>query len=180
MVRADLMNGWKSPGKILHRHLQALARLRQNAVVGKNRSRAAQSLPQRQELLLEFDPRNTPRSCWAHIHRRRRLEIRVTEFEGQLRNPLWPAALVVRAQTQDKVVFIKCEILRVVEKYLPHIALKSVLSLLHLHIKLLRRLSHDAPKIHECVRGGEMLRLQNNLILAILNLILRGVFDLVL
>ena len=102
------------------------------------------------------------------------------EFECHLGDAIRPTALVAGSQAENKMVPIKSEILGVEKQNLPHMALKSRLRLLDLHVIFLRGRFHDLPKIFESLWAREVLRLQDDLVFVILDPVFGGILDVVL
>ena len=130
---------------------------------------------EREEFLLELDPHRASGSGGTDIDRRSRGKIRMAEFHRELGDSLRPAAFVMRAQADDEMVFVERKVLGIEEENLAHVVFKRVVRLLDMHIKFLRRMPDDFPEVHEGRRGLEVIRLKDDLILAVLDRILRGV-----
>ena len=106
-------------------------------------------------------------SSVAHIDSRRRLELRVSELDGQFRQTVRPTALVEGPQPHDEMMVVEIEARRIEEEDLAHLVVESVVSLLDRHVEFLGRVPNDLPKIPERLGRHKVLRLQDHLALVI-------------
>ena len=127
-----------------------------------------------QKFLFEFDPR-LPGQGRTDIDRRSLGKIRMPELDRQLRCPRRPTVLVKRAQPHNEVIFVEVEGGRIEEEHLAHLVDKRIPRLLQLHIELLGHPLDHLPKILESLRRGEALRVEQNLVLPVVQVIVRTI-----
>ena len=139
-----------------------------------NRADVAKTVRAGQKFLFEFDPRLTGQSR-TDIDRRSLGKIRMPEFDRQLRRPRRPTVFVKRAQPHNEVMAVKVEGRRIEEEHLAHLVDKSVLRLLQLHLKLFGHPLDHLPKILESLRRGEPLRVEENFVLPVVQVIVRTI-----
>src|ERR1700689_1040426 len=110
-----------------------------------------------------------------HINSRGCLEVWCAELEGQLMTGAGPSFVIVSALTQNEMVVVEVEFRSVVEQHLADLAVECMLVHIDLDVELLESLGGGLPEFDEAMLAGEAIRLQQNLVLAVMNYIGREV-----
>src|SRR5262249_36632783 len=82
------------------------------------------------------------------------------------------------ALAQNKMMVVEVESRRIVEEDLACLAVKGVIVEVDLEIKLLERSVHGFPEFEEPVLAGKAIRLQENLVFAVMDHIVRQMLGL--
>src|SRR5271155_1811719 len=104
-----------------------------------------------------------------HINARGCLEVWCAELERQLMTGAGPSFVIVSALTQNEMVVVEVEFRSVVEQHLTHLAVECVLVHIDLDMELLESLGGCLPEFDEAMFAGKAIRLQQNLVLAVMN-----------
>src|SRR6516165_9244958 len=112
------------------------------------------------------------------VHRCGRLEVSTAIFERQFVSGARPPVVVEGAYAQNEMLVVEIESRRVVEENFAHLAVKGVVVEVNLEIKLLERSVHGFPEFEEPVLAGKVIRLQENLVFAVMDHIVRQMFGL--
>src|SRR5215471_14882963 len=107
-----------------------------------------------------------------------RLEVITAILDRQFVSGARPAVVVKSAFAQDEMMVVEVESRRVVEEDLAHLAVEGGVVEIDLELKLLERSVHDLPEFEEPIPAGKAIRLQENLILAVMDHIVRQMLGL--
>src|SRR5271163_4747070 len=82
-----------------------------------------------------------------------------------------PAVIVKGALSKDKMIVVEVKAGGIVKQDLPHLAVKGLVIEVDLEVKFLQGPVHCFPKIKEAFLAGKAIRLQQNLVFAVVNYI---------
>src|SRR5581483_11482883 len=107
-----------------------------------------------------------------------RFEVSTAIFDRQFVSSTRPAVIVEGAFTQNEMIVVKIESGRVVEEDLSHLTVKGVVVDVDFEIKLLERSMYCFPEFKKPLFTGKAIRLQENLVFAVMDHIVRQMLGL--
>src|ERR1700730_13844095 len=125
------------------------------------------AIPRQQYLFLEFD-RVRRRQEWLHIDRGGGGAVRAAKLERQLVIGLRQPFFVEHPPAQHEAVVIEAEPGRVEEDHLTHMDLHRLAAFANKDVELFRYAARNFPELVEVRRLGEVIALQQQLVLTVL------------
>src|SRR5208282_4403088 len=144
----------------------------QHGPVRIDAAHAAKLLAIEQQFLFELDL-VVPRGHRTHVNPGRVTQVRAAVLDSQLVIRARPSLFIKGALSKNEVVVVQVEVRGVIKQHLANLAVERVVSHVNLEVEFLHGRVHRVPELHEALFVGETIGLQQNLVLTVVDYIVR-------